>query len=351
MITTREYCFTHPAGEDIFLFRLCNNKGTEVLISNYGAIINSFKIKQADGSVNDIVLGFDRMEDYLDEVYLNNYPWMGCAIGRTANRIKHGKVTIDGREYQLTVNKGLDHLHGGASGFDKKIWRQLPEANDQGSVLFTCTSPDGDEGYPGNLEVQLKFHLNDQDELSYEFHAVADKPTIVNLTHHSYFNLNNGRGTIADHQIRIPASQILAQDEGLVTNGQQIPIGNTVYDFNEFKPIGKKRDDEEIYDQSYVVDNKSRELQLVAEALSTLSNTKLSVYSTEPVVHFYSGKWFPEVKGKVGTHYGPASGFCLETHIHPNAINIPHFPNTILRPGEKYFHKTVYSVGSMNVEQ
>ncbi len=348
MMTSRQFCFKHPSGEDIYLFTLKNNEGTEVIISNYGAILTSFKVKQKDGTWNDIVLGFDTAEEYQSGVYLEEYPWMGCAVGRVANRIKTSKIKIDDKNYQLSQNRGNDQLHGGISGFDKKVWQAVSLTDSPVAALeLKYMSPDGDEGYPGNVDAILKYELNDYDELSYEYHASTDQPTVVNLTHHSYFNLNNGEGTIDDHLLKIHAAHILEQDESLVANGAVIPVEGTHFDFREFKTIGKRWDNEEIYDQSFVIDNKTKDLSLVAEAVSVSSGTKLQVFSTEPVVHFYSGRWFPSIKGKRGIQYGPCSGFCLETHIHPNAVNIPHFPNTILRPGEEYYHKTVYKVTEM----
>ncbi len=341
MKTSQQFCFTHSSGEDIYLFALNNNKGTKVLISNYGAIITSFQIKQADGSINDIVLGFDRMEDYLSDEYLAQYPWFGAAVGRYANRIKDARFVIDGKEYLLSKNNGNDQLHGGDQGFDKKVWHLISATDSALELLYA--SPGGEEGYPGNLELTVRFELNEDDELSYEYIATSDRPTAVNLTHHGYFNLDNGEGTIADHAIKIYGSTILEQDNNFVATGNFIDVVNTSHDFREWKKINADWDPEAGYDQSFVVDKKNNELTLVAEAHSAQSKLKLRVWSTEPLVHLYTGKWIPVIKGK-GQQYGPFSGFCLETQVHPNAINIPHFPNTVLRPGEKYYHKTVYKV-------
>jgi len=347
----QQYCFTHPSGEDIYLFTLRNSKGTEVLISNYGAIITSFKIKQADGKINDIVLGFEKLEDYFSEEYLKDYPWFGSAVGRYANRIKDAAIEIDGKKYQLSKNIGSDQLHGGISGFDKKVWQTVAFTDDPYAILeLRYTSPDGEEGYPGNLDVTIRFELNNADELSYEYSATCDQATAVNLTHHSYFNLNNGEGNIADHSVKIYASHILEQDTNLVANGNYIEVRGTGYDFYQWEKINKNWIQEDGYDQSYVIDRKDDKVSLVAEAFSEKTKIKLQVWSTEPVVHFYTGKWIPKVKGKNNHLYGLFSGFCFETHIHPNAINIPHFPNTILRPGEKYYQKTVYKIFHTDVK-
>ncbi|MBI5858783.1 MAG: galactose mutarotase [Sphingobacteriales bacterium] len=342
MSVQKQFCFTHSSGEDIYLFTLRNAKGTEVMISNYGAVITSFKIKNADGSINDIVLGFDKMEDYFEEGYLKQYPWFGCAVGRYANRIKNAEFELDAKKYILPKNNGNEILHGGHKGFDRRVWQFVASGESPNPFLeLKYLSADGEEGFPGNLETLIRFELN-EDELSYEYRAACDKPTVINLTHHSYFNLNNGKGTIHDHEIKINSSQMLEQDANLVATGNILPIENTPYDFKDFKKIGEGLKQIDEYDKSFDCGNK--ELSLMAEARSLQSGVQLQIYSTDPVVHFYSGKWIPSVKGKCGESYGPFSGFCLETHKHPNAINIPHFPSTVLIPGEIYYQETVYKI-------
>lgn len=339
MAIHQQFCFKYK-NEEVYLFTIRNTKGTSVSITNYGAIITSFKIKMADGSLNDIVLGFEDVKDYLSENYLTHYAYFGAACGRYANRIKNGKFSLDGKEYQLSQNMSNDQLHGGHEGFDRKIWK-LKSAIDN-SIELSYLSKDGEEGFPGNLETTVRFELNNNDELIYEFSATTDKPTAVNLTHHSYFNLNNGAGSIEDHEVKINGSNILAQDKGLVCNGELIPVENTIYDFRNFKCINKDWNKINGYDQCFVIDNKTEELSLVAEARSLQSGMTLQIFSTEPAVQFYTGAGLNNLKGKSEIQYKPFSGFCLETHKHPNAINIPHFPNTVLRPGEKYYQKNVY---------
>jgi aldose 1-epimerase len=342
MPVDKRFCFTNPKGEDIYLFTLTNKHDTTVSITNYGAIITSFKIKMPDGSYNDIVLGFDNVEDYLYERYFKNYAYLGAACGRYANRIKDGKFELDGKEYQLTRNMGNDILHGGKEGFDKKTWQVVTADN---SVLeLKYLSNDREEGFPGNLETLIRFELNDQNELSYEFIAITDKPTVVNLTHHSYFNLNNGEGTIGDHEVKINASYILAQDEGLACDGKFIAVDNNMYDFRIFKAINMDWNKADGYDQCFVIDNKTDELSLVAEARSLQSGITLQIFSTEPAVQFYTGQGLNIPNAKNGADYKPFSGFCLETHKHPNAINIPHFPTTVLRPGKKYYQNNLYKI-------
>jgi aldose 1-epimerase len=341
------FCLTHYPGEDIYLFTLRNIKGTEVCITNYGAIITSFKIPDAGGIANDIVLGFDKVESYLSEQYLAGYPYFGAAIGRYANRIKNGEFLIDGKKYSVEKNKGTDHLHGGVSGFDKKVWKY--HSNSEKTLVLTYKSMDGEEGYPGTLESMLSFELTDNNELFYEYTASTDKPTVVNLTHHSYFNLNNGYGTINDHLVRINSSAVLEQGDNFVVTGKALPVEKTFYDFRQLKRIDKEWNAADGYDQSFVIDENSlvdakTGLALAAEAFSEQSKLKLEVYTNEPLVHFYTGKWIPSLKGKNGNKYGSFSGFCFETHKHPNSINIPYFPNTILRKGEIYQTKTMYRI-------
>ncbi len=348
MPTDQVFCF-NKLGEDIYLFTLRNALGTEVNVSNYGAIITSFKLRQKNGITNDIVLGFDKMEDYFSPAYLKQYPYIGAACGRYANRIKNGHFSIDGLNYQLSQNMGPDQLHGGHEGFDRKVW-QLVSFIPSTFLELKYKSPDGEEGFPGNLETSIRFELNDQNELSYEFSAITDKPTAVNLTHHSYFNLNNGEGTIEDHEVKIYASNILSQDEDFVCNGNLISVANTAYDFRNFKSVSKEWNKNNGYDQCFIIDDKKDDLSLVAELRSLRSGISLQILSSEPAVQFYTGQGLPEINGKNGKRYGPFSGLCLETHIHPNAINIPHFPNTVLRPGEIYNQKNIYKVSAAEVK-
>lgn len=332
-----QFCFTHSSGEDIYLFTLNNRKGTEIIISNYGAVITSLKLQVPGRAINDVVLGFDRMEDYLGDEYLAHYPWFGAAIGRYANRIKDARFHMHQKIYSLSRNNHHDQLHGGKEGFDKKVWKPVQFTD---SVLeLAYTSADGEEGFPGNLSVRIQFEMNEAGECSYTYRAGTDRSTPVNLSHHGYFNLNNGRGTIEDHEIRILASHILQQDDNLVATGNLLPTRDTRYDFTQWKRIGAEGVD---YDQSFVTEHAGGKLERVAEARSAHSGLRMELWTTEPVLHFYTGKWIPRVRGKHAVEYGPHSGFCFETQVHPNAVNIPHFPNTILEPGQEYYQKTVY---------
>jgi len=337
-----QFCFTHPSGKDIYLYTLRNVNDTEITITNYGAIIMAYRVRMPDKTVNDIVLGFDNVHDYLRADYLKNYPFMGAAIGRYANRIKNASFKIDEKEFLVAKNWQSDQLHGGFDGFDKKVW-DFVSFDDKCNILhLNYVSVDGEEGFPGNLDVHICFELNDDNDLIYEYSASTDHATPVNLTHHGYFNLNNGRGTIVDHEVKINSDKILEQDQNLVTTGNYIAVDNTKYDFSEFHTLGERMNDG--YDQSFVIDKKADQLTMVAEAVSKESGLKLQVLTTEPLVHLYTGQGFPQLTGKNNIQYGPFSGLCLETQKHPNAINISKFPNTVLRPGEKYHQKNVYKI-------
>lgn len=329
-------------GQEILAIELTNDKGTYVKIYNYGAIIGKFIVTNKLGQKQDIVLGFDEIDQYLSEEYLSNYPYFGAAIGRYANRIKNGRFSIDGKDYQLPLNNGEDFLHGGINGFDKKVWEVLPTIDP--SLTMQYISKSGEEGFPGNLTVQLTFKLTDEDELVLDFKASTDEATAINLTHHGYFNLSPEGGSVKDHIHRMPASYYLEQDGNYVVTGKLVPVEGTIHDFLGPKPIGQDWDPEEGYDQTYVLDKEYGELTLASETSEPRSGLKLSVYSTEPIAHFYTGKYVDVKHGKGAKDYHAFDGFCVETQHHPNAINIPAFPSTVLRPGEVYNQTTIYKI-------
>lgn len=329
-------------GKEVFGIELTNAKGTYVKIYNYGAIISKFIVTNKHGEKQDIVLGFDEFDQYLSDDYLSNYPYFGAVIGRYANRIKNGRFTIDGAVYQSSQAQGGDCLHGGDIGFDKKVWEVLSTIDP--SVTLRYVSMDGEEGFPGNLTVELTFKLSDEDELILDFKATTDAATAVNLTHHSYFNLSPAGGSIAGHIHRIPASNYLEQDANYVVTGSLIPVKGTSHDFLAAKAIGQDWNPEEGYDQTYVLDKEYGELTLASETNETASGLTLTVYSTEPVAHFYTAKYLGVNNGKDGRTYSPYGAFCIETQHHPNAINIPQLPATVLRPGELYTQTTIYKV-------
>jgi aldose 1-epimerase len=340
----KQFCFSY-SGEDIYLFRLTNSKGTEVCISNYGATILSFTLLQKNGSANNIVLGFGKVEDYLADNYLKANPYFGAAIGRYGNRIKAGNFSLDGIEYSVAKNLGADHLHGGNTGLDKRAWK----CGDYSSNILVLSyfSPDGEEGYPGNLFITLQFELSEENDLSYTYSAISDKPTPVNLTHHSYFNLDNGEGNIGNTLLKINASSILEQDEHLTVTGKLTEVKNSHFDFRQLKRMNADWNPKTGYDQSFVLDSVNPSVA-AAEVYSEKSGLWLQVLTTEPIVHLYTGGGIPAIAGTDNKQYGAFSGFCLETQIHPNAVNLSSFPNSILRPGQTYHQRTVYRVREEN---
>ena len=330
------------SGKQIYAAELTNSHGTYVKIYNYGAIISSFIVENAFGEKQDIVLGFDDFTGYLNEDYLAAYPYLGAVIGRYANRIKNAKFEIAGKDYQLSQKNGPDSLHGGEIGFDRKVWDILPTVAP--GLTLQYVSPAGEEGFPGNLTVQLTFKLTEDNELILDFMAKTDEATAINLTHHGYFNLSPAGGNIGNHTHRMPASYYLQQDDNYAVTGVEVPVEGTKYDFLGPKLIGQDWDPAEGYDQTFVLDKEAGELTLAAETSEDISGLKLSVYTTEPVAHFYTAKYLNVKNGKKGRNYGPFEAFCVETQHHPNAINIPHFPSTVLLPGDTYKQTTIYKI-------
>lgn len=324
-------------GKEVFATVLTNSRGSRVKIYNYGAIISSFIVKNAKGEEQDVMLGFDDIEGYLNEDYLANYPYLGVVIGRYSNRIKNAKFSVADKEYQMIVN-----LHGGEKGFDKKVWDILPTTGP--TLTLQYISPDGEENFPGNLKVQLTFKLSDEDELILDYRATTDAATPVNLTHHAYFNLDKDGGNIANHHLRIPASNYVAQDEEYVSTGEILPVEGTIYDFLGGKAIGQDWDPAEGYDRSYVLDKPYDERGLAAEVTAVGSDLKLEVYTDEPVAHLYTAKYLDVANGKGGRDYHKFEAFCIETQHAPNSINIPGFPGTILQPGETYLQTTIFKI-------
>lgn len=335
-------------GKEIIGIELTNQRGTSVKIYNYGAIISSFIVTNAHGEKQDIVLGFDDIEGYLNEDYqTNHYPYLGAIIGRYANRINAGQFAIDGQNHQLVQNAGSATLHGGKVGFDRKVWDILPTIDS--SVTLRYISRDGEEHFPGNLAVEITFKLSDDDdmpdeELTLDIKATTDAPTAINLTHHGYFNLSPEGESIASHIHRIPASHTLEQDSSYVVTGKLVPVKGTHLDFLAGKPIGEDWNPDEGYDQSFVLDKPYGELGLASETYEARSGLTLEISTTEPVAHFYTAKYLNVKGGKGGRHYRPYGAFCVETQHHPNGINIPEFPSTVLRPGEIYSQTTIYRI-------
>ena len=331
--------------KEVIAVELCNSNGTYVKLFNYGTIINKFIVKNAKGDAQDIVLGFDNFDGYISEDYLANYPYFGAIVGRYANRIKNGEFEVDGVSYQLPQNNGSDCLHGGISGFDKKVWDIIELTQEPNpSVTFHYYSEDGEEGFPGDLAVQLRFTLTENNELILTYQADTDEATPINLTHHSYFNLSPTATDISLHHHQMNASNWLEQDDNFVVTGKLIPVEGTHHDFRKGKAFGEGWDEVNGYDQTYVLDKNYGDLTLASKTSDKESGLTLSVYTTEPVAHLYTAKYTNVKNGKGGKNYVEFSAFCVETQHAPNSINISEFPSTVLQPEEIYHQTTIYKV-------
>ena len=330
------------------LYTFSNPAGMEVRAMNLGGIIVSVKVPDRNGKFADVTLGFDSFEPYLA-----NRAYFGALIGRYGNRIAKGRFAIDGKEYKLAVNNGPNALHGGLKGFDKYVWKAESFDKPEGAgVILRHASPDGDEGYPGNLNVTVTYTLTDKNELILDYQATTDKATPVNLTNHAYFNLAGaGVGEILNHEIMINADSITAVDSTLIPTGEIRSVEGTPFDFRKPMPIGARIDANEQqikygpgYDHNFVLNHKGAGMVLAARVLERTTGRVMEVSTTEPGVQFYTGNFFDgTITGKGGHAYQRRSGFCLETQHFPDSPNKPSFPSTILRPGETYSSRTIYA--------
>jgi aldose 1-epimerase len=334
---------TMPDGTPVELFTLNNANGARVAITNYGAAIVSLQTLDRDGVLGNIVLGMDSLAGYLEQP-----SYLGAVVGRYANRIAKGKFSLDGRIVQLPLNDGTNHLHGGSRGFDKMVWRAEPFTDDRGVGLrLGLTSPDGDEGYPGTLEVEVRYQLTEDDELEVEYEAATDAATPVNLTQHSYFNLaGSDGGDILGHQLMIRADRFIPVDSGLIPTGAMAPVANTPLDFRTPTAIGARIHDADPqlgfaggYDHSFVLRRGAPGLVHAARLTDAGTGRTLDVSTTEPGLHFYSGNF---LDGRPFVH---RTGLSLETQHYPDSPNHPEFPSTILKPNERYRSRTVFAFG------
>ena len=338
-----------PDGSSADLYTLTNSKGMEVSITNYGGIITAIKVPDRQGAIADVVLGFDSLAPYLQE-----HPYFGAIVGRYGNRIAAGTFELDGVNYKLATNNGKNHLHGGMKGFDKQIWQATPK-KDANTVTLSLSrlSPDGEEGYPGNLLTAVEYTLNDNNELHILYSARTDKATVVNLTNHSYFNLSGDPSqNIHDHELSLFADSFVPVDEGLIPTGSLKVLNGDAFDFRQAKPIGRNIEDGNVqlkiaggYDHCWVLTKTTGpdSLQLAARVLEPGSGRVLEVLTTEPGIQFYTGNFLDgSLRGKNGVVYNHRAGFCLETEHFPDSPNHPAFPSTVLRPGELYQTTTVF---------
>jgi aldose 1-epimerase len=334
-------------GIPLQLYTLGNANGVRVAITDYGGIVTRLLVPDRDGDLGDVVLGYDSLSDYL-----RASPYFGAIVGRYGNRIAKGRFALDGVEYHLATNNGPNHLHGGLKGFDKVVWGAEPyRAEDEVGLRLSYVSEDGEEGYPGRLLVTVTYALTNSDELRVEYRAETEKLTVVNLTHHSYFNLaGHASGDILGHELMINADRFTPVDEGLIPTGEIRDVTGTPMDFRSATAIGAGIDDDDGqlrfaggYDHNWILNDYDGSLRLVARVHEPTSERVMEVYTTEPGMQFYSGNFLDGSNvGKGGVPYQHRAGFCLETQHFPDSPNHPEFPSTVLRPGDVYVSTTVY---------
>jgi aldose 1-epimerase len=335
-------------GQSVDIYTLTNSQGAEARITNYGGIVVSLKMPDRSGALDDVVLGFNTLDGYLKAPTV----YFGALIGRYGNRIAKGRFTLNGKEYKLATNNNENHLHGGIRGFDKVLWVAKPLSASAGAALeLTYLSKDGEEGYPGNLSVRVVYTLTDANELKIDYMATTDRDTVVNLTHHSYFNLaGEGNGDILQHEVQIEADQFTPVDAGLIPTGELKKVAGTPFDFTQPTAIGARinADDEQLklgngYDHNWVVRGKTGQLRHAARVTEAKSGRVMEVWTTEPGIQFYSGNFLDgTLTGKRGKIYQQRFGLCLETQHFPDSPNKPNFPSTVLRKGGRYETHTVY---------
>lgn len=328
-------------GKPVNLYTLTNTNGVQVKITNYGGTVTSWVTQDRNGNKSSVVLGFDSLSGYLAKP-----PYFGALIGRYGNRIGKGVFKIDTATYHLATNNGENHLHGGNKGFDKVVWDATP-ADSTASLTLTYLSKDGEEGYPGNLKVTVVYTLTDDDELLINYSAETDKPTVVNLTNHSYFNLTGDvTNTILNHELQINADKYTPVDKGLIPTGELKEVKGTPFDFLQPHKIGERITSVEGgYDHNFVLTRKGTDLELVATLSDSISGRKLEVYTVEPGLQFYSGNFLDGTfKTSDGKPINLHTALCLETQHFPDSPNKPGFPSTLLKPGEKYHTVTKYRV-------
>lgn len=327
-------------GKNVDLYTLTNANGLKAKITNYGGIVTSLQVSDRNGNLADIVLGYDTLDKYIKAS-----PYFGAIVGRYGNRIAKGKFTLNNFEYTLATNDGENHLHGGIKGFDKVIWNAETIEEDNGpAVKLTYLSKDGEEGYPGNLNCTVIYTLTNNNELKISYEAETNKPTVLNLTHHGYFNLaGHNSGDILGHELMLNADHFTPVDEGLIPTSEIKSVKGTPMDFTKPMPIGSRiAEVKGGYDHNYVLNKSDDSLTLAASVYELKTGRVMKIFTTEPGIQFYSGNFLDGSNKGKGAVYNKHNGFCLETQHFPDSPNKPNFPSVVLKPGEKYTHLTVH---------
>lgn len=345
-ISSKQFGIT-ATGQKATLFTLKNSKGASATITNYGGTVTSLRMPDRKGKLSDIVLGFKTLAEYEQKS-----PYFGCLVGRFGNRIAGGKFTLDGKTHQLPINNPPNSLHGGFRGFDKVLWKATPRETKQGpSLKLTYVSEDGEEGYPGRLSVTATYTLTNRNELKLVFRARTERKTIINLTHHSYFNLaGEGSGSILDHQVMLYSDKFTPINECLIPTGKIRSVKGTPFDFRAPVAIASRIDcpDEQLkfangYDHNWIASKPSDQLGLIARVEESSSGRVLEVLSTEPGFQFYSGNFLDgSLIGKKRKPYHFRHGFCIEPQHYPDSPNHRNFPSVVLKPGEIYRNNIIY---------
>ena len=349
---TKDAFGTAPDGQAVDIYTLSNAKGAQARIMTYGGVVQSLSVPDKHGNFADVVLGYDNLDGYLDK----KTPYFGALIGRYGNRIGGAKFTLEGQTYTLATNNGPNSLHGGLKGFDKVVWTATPSLSVDGPVLtLTYLSKDGEEGFPGNLQVKAVYTLTEDNALKLEYTATTDKATVVNLTHHSYFNLAGaGNGNILKHVVYIKGDSTTPVDAGLIPTGEIKPVDGTPFDFRTPTAIGARINDPDTvlqygpgYDHNWIINKAPGEYGLMARVVEPTSGRTLEVWSDEPALQFYAGNFLDgTITGKGGKVYKHRSAFCMEPQHYPDSPNKPNFPNVVLKPGETYHNIIVYKFGN-----
>ncbi len=344
---TKEIFGSSIEGIPVYIYTLTNSKGAIVRITNYGAIVQSIYMPDRNGKLGDVVLGYDSLDQYI-----KNNPYFGAIVGRYGNRIKNGRFTLNGKSYQLTINNGNNSLHGGINGFDKKVWKVEEVKSKLGPALkLTYHSKDGEEGYPGNLTLSVTYTLTNKNELKIDYYATTDKETILNPTHHSYFNLTaNPENTILNHVLMINADKFTPIDSEFIPTGELRSVANTPMDFRKPTAIGLRINDNDTqlkngkgYDHNFVLNNYNGKVRKAATVFDPSSGRLMEVFTDQPGIQFYSGNFLDgTIKGKNGIVYNHRTGLCLEAQHFPDSPNEKKFPSTVLKPGEIYKQTTIY---------